>query len=424
MNKSFYVKKRKELLNKLDKNGIIVLHSGTYFQDTNDEDFPFSVNRNFFYLTGINQANVILVITKSENENNEYLFLEENDPVMVKWIGEKLYPEEASKISGIKDVRFLNEFDSFIFSRLNPSRKFYDKLPNLYLDLERRFDLHYDTWPMKYSKEFRDKYPEINILNIYPTLISIRSKKEKEEVDKISESIETTKVALENVMSNIRGGLYEYQIETYFDSSIKWNGQKTHSFTTIAASGKNATILHYTANNNIAKDGDLMLFDLGCNTDYYISDISRVYPLNGKFTKRQREIYEIVLNCNKKCIEWLHPGVTWEEYNDYANKLLIEGLKKIGKIKEDSELRKYYWHSIGHSIGLDTHDPSLATDGLQEGMLTTCEPGLYLEDEGIGVRIEDDILITKDGCINLSKDIIKEVDDIEAFMKKNNKYVK
>ncbi len=424
MDKLFYKKKREELFNRLDENGIVVLHSGSYFQDTNDEDFPFSVNRNFYYLTGINQANVILVLVKTEKENNEYLFLEENDPVMVKWIGAKLYPEEATKISGIKDVRFLTEFDSFIFSRLNPSRKFYAEISNLYLDLERRFDLHYDTWSQKYAKEFREKYQEIKINNIYNTIISMRSKKEKCEVDKIIESIETTKKGLENVMSNIHSGLYEYQIETYFDTSIKWDGQKTHSFRTIAAAGKNATILHYTENNQIAKDGDLMLFDLGCNTDYYISDISRVYPLNGKFSKRQREIYEIVLNCNKKCIEWLHPGVTWEEYNNYANKLLIEGLKKIGKIKEDSELKKYYWHSIGHSIGLDTHDPSLATDGLQEGMLTTCEPGLYLEDEGIGVRIEDDILITKDSCINLSKDIIKEIDDIEAFMKKNNKYVK
>ena len=239
-----------------------------------------------------------------------------------------------------------------------------------------------------------------------------------EEVSKIQESIDVTKKALENVMTNIKPGLYEYQAETYFDSSIKWNGQRTTSFRTIAASGKNATVLHYTQNNSLIKDNDLVLFDLGCNTDYYISDISRTYPANGKFTKRQKEIYNIVLNCNKKCIEWLKPGVTWKEYNDYANSLLIEGLKNIGLIKEDSELRKYYWHSIGHSIGLDTHDPSLETFGLQEGMLTTCEPGLYIEEEGIGIRIEDDILITKDGCINLSKDIIKEIDDIESFMKK------
>ena len=421
MDKKFYIEKRKALVESLDGNFILILHSGSIFQDTNDEDFPFSVNRNFFYLTGINQANVILTIVKGKNEYSEHLFLEENDETLIKWVGEKLYKEEASKISGIENVHYLDEFDSFVFSKLNPSRKFYDEINTLYLDLERRFDLHYQTWPNIYANGFKEKYPEIKIENVYPKVIKLRSFKNGDEINKIKESIATTKKGLENVMKNIKPNLYEYQIETYFDSAIKWDGQKTHSFTTIAAAGKNATILHYSKNNNVAKDGDLMLFDLGCNTDYYISDITRVYPVNGKFTKRQKEIYEIVLNCNKKCIEWLHPGVTWEEYNKYANSLLIEGLKKIGKIKEDSELRKYYWHSIGHSIGLDTHDPTLASDGLQEGMLTTCEPGLYLEDEGIGVRIEDDVLITKDGCINLSQNIIKEVDEIEDFMKKFNK---
>ena len=189
-------------------------------------------------------------------------------------------------------------------------------------------------------------------------------------------------------------------------------------------------------NNTMIKDNDLVLFDLGCCTDYYISDISRTYPANGKFTPRQKDIYEIVLNCNKKCIEYLKPGLTWEDYNKYANSLLIEGLKKIGLIKTDQELVKYYWHSIGHSTGLDTHDPDIRNVLFEEGMVMTVEPGLYLEDEGIGVRIEHNDLITKDGCINLSKDIIevtdinktegcplakvirKEVDDIQNFMKK------
>ena len=219
-------------------------------------------------------------------------------------------------------------------------------------------------------------------------------------------------------MNNLHPGMYEYQIESYFDQYIKFDGQKPHSFKTICASGKNATVLHYTSNNTLIGKDELVLFDLGCHTNYYISDISRTYPASGKFTERQKLIYEIVLNCNKKCIEYLKPGLTWKQYNDYANKLLIEGLKNIGLIKEDKELSKYYWHSVGHSIGLDTHDPTLANMKFGEGMLTTVEPGLYLEDEGIGVRIEDNVLITKNGCVNLSKDIIKEIDDIEKFMNK------
>ena len=163
---------------------------------------------------------------------------------------------------------------------------------------------------------------------------------------------------------------------------------------------------------------------MGAEVDYYIADITRTFPVSGKFSKRQKEVYEAVLNVNKKCIAYLKPGITWQELNQYANNLITEELKGLGLIKEDSQLRKYYWHSIGHSIGLDTHDPSLYSVPLQEGMVVTIEPGIYIEEEKIGVRIEDNVLITKEGPVNLSKDIIKEVKDIEAFMKKNNKYQK
>ena len=199
--------------------------------------------------------------------------------------------------------------------------------------------------------------------------------------------------------------------------------------------------------NTKIKDNDLVLFDLGCCTDYYISDISRTYPASGKFTERQKQIYNIVLNCNKKCIEFLKPGVTWDEFNKYANSLLIEGLKEIGLIKEDKELINYYFHGVSHHLGLDTHDACLRNKPLKEGfqhalghgfkdglvirgneidkdtilegnMVFTVEPGLYIEEEKIGIRIENDVLVTKDGYIDLASDIIKTVEDIENFMKK------
>jgi len=225
-------------------------------------------------------------------------------------------------------------------------------------------------------------------------------------------------------MINARSGIYEYQLESFFDQYLRYNGQRRNSFKTIAGSGVNATILHYSKNNTIIGEGELILFDLGAEVDYYIADITRTFPISGKFSKRQKDVYQAVLNVNKKCIEYLKPGITWKELNLYANKLITEELKALGLIKEDHELVKYYWHSIGHSIGLDTHDPSLYNVPLQEGMVITIEPGIYIEDEKIGVRIEDNVLITKEGPVNLSKDIIKEVKDIEAFMKKNNKYQK
>lgn len=420
MNKQFYIKNRERFFKSIKDNSVTVLFSGTVIPKSCDQDFRFSVNRNFYYLTGINQANVILVLVKGINGNKEYLFIEENDEYMAKWVGMKLTKEEANNISGIDNILYLDNFNTLIHSLFNSSRKNYDELYYLYLDLERRNDLEYKSKALTYSKIIKDKYPEVKIENAYPKIVRLRMNKTQDEIDKMQESIDVTKGALENVLKNIKPGLYEYQIETYYDSYIKFNGQKETSFETICAAGKNATILHYIDNNTVVKDNELVLFDLGCCTDYYISDISRTYPANGKFTDRQKQIYEIVLNCNKKCIEYLKPGLTWDEYNQYANSLLIAGLKEIGLIKEDKELRKYYWHSIGHSTGLDTHDPDIRNVKFEEGMVMTVEPGLYLEDEGIGIRIEDNILITKDGCINLSKDIIKEVDEIELFMKNNN----
>lgn len=420
MNKKFYINNRKRYLNSIKDNSVTILFSGNIIPKSCDQDYPFSVNRNFYYLTGINQANVILVLVKGINGSKEYLLIEENDEYMAKWVGMKLTVEEATEISGIKDVLYLDSFNSLVHSLFNNSRKNYDELYYLYLDLERRNDLEFKSKALSYSKFIKEKYPEIKIENAYSKIVRLRMNKTSEEIAKMQESIDVTKGALENVLKNIKPGLYEYQIETYYDSYIKFNGQKETSFETICAAGKNATILHYVDNNTIVKDNELVLFDLGCCTDYYISDISRTYPANGKFTERQKTIYEIVLNCNKKCIEFLKPGLTWDEYNQYANSLLIEGLKNIGLIKNDKELRKYYWHSIGHSTGLDTHDPDIRNIKFEEGMVMTVEPGLYLEEEGIGIRIEDNVLLTKDGCINLSKDIIKEVDEIEQFMKNNN----
>lgn len=424
MDKQFFIKNRQRYLDSINENSVTVLFSGRIYPDTADENFDFSVNRNFYYLTGIRQANVVLVLVKGINGIKQYLLVEENDPELVRWVGAKLYKEEAQAISGIDNVLYLDQFDDLMFGLLNSSRKSYDDIRYIYLDLERRDDIDIDYQGIEYAEEFHHDYPEIKIENAYNKIVRLRMDKSVEEVNLMKESIETTKGALENVMTNIKPGLYEYQVETYFDSYIKWHGQKPTSFKTIMASGMNGTTLHYSSNNNIIKDNELVLMDLGCCTDLYISDITRTYPANGKFTPRQRDVYNAVLNCNKKCIEYLKPGMTWGEYNDYANKLLIQSLKDLGKITKDEELNKYYWHSIGHSAGLDTHDPDIRNVKFFPGMVMTCEPGLYLGDEGIGVRIEDDVMITEDGAVCLSKDIIKEADDIEKFMAEHNKNVK
>ena len=416
MKKEFYIKTRQNYLNLLDDNSIAVLFSGKLIQRSGDQDFQFEANKNFYYLTGINQEEVILVIVKSGKTVKESLFIEKYDEVMSKWVGDKLTPEEATEISGIENIHFLEDFEKELFNTLNNNRKSYFDINKIYLDLERRNDDYYDSQALQFSSQIKIDYPHLIVKNAYNLIVSLRMIKTEEEIELIQESIDVTKLALENLMRNIKPGLYEYQIETFFDSVIKFNGNKDKAFETICAAGKNATILHYIKNNNIAQANELIQFDLGCRTDYYVSDISRAYPISKKFTVRQKEVYEAVLDVNKKCIAYLKPGLTWQDYNNYAIKLITEWLKKLNVITKDEDYINYYWHSIGHSIGLDTHDPSLYNQQIKEGMVITVEPGIYIEEESIGIRIEDNVLITKTGTINLSKDIIKEVKDIEQFM--------
>lgn len=414
MKKEFYINNRKKYYNNIKDNSLTVLSSGCVLRRSADEDFDFEIDKNFYYLTGINQAEVLLILLKKNNEIKEILFIEENDPIKIKWVGAKLYPNEASDISGIEEVHYLSEYEAILEKNLA-------EVDDVYLNFEvsksHRFNSNY-----VFSHKLKKKYPDKNYLDNNEIVVALRSVKEKEEVEKIQESIAVTKLGIEELMKNSRPGIYEYQLESYFDFVVKNNGQRITSFKTIAASGINATILHYVANNSILNDNELILFDLGCETDFYISDISRTFPINGKFTERQKEVYNEVLNVNKKCIEFLKPGVTRLEYNNYAKKLLAEACKRLGLIDKDEDLVKYYFHGIGHSIGLDTHDPCVYDPQFKEGMMLTVEPGLYIPEEKIGIRIEDNILITKDGCINLSADIIKEVDDIENFFRKNNSY--
>lgn len=222
------------------------------------------------------------------------------------------------------------------------------------------------------------------------------------------------------ILDNMKSGLYEYQLESYFDQAIKYHGSTSYAFETIAASGKNSCCLHYSKNNCEISDGDLVLFDLGATSDYYCADISRTFPANGKFTPRQREIYDIVLRGQKLVFESIKPGLTTRDLNNILVDFYKVELKKIGLIKEDSEVSKYYYHGVSHHLGLDCHDLCDYTP-LKPGSVITVEPGLYILEESIGIRIEDDALVTEDGCINLSAEIIKEIDEIEAYLSNKTK---
>lgn len=411
MKKEFYIKNRERLMSKVDENSVVILFAGRAPYKSADETYQFTPNRNFYYLTGIDRENIILVMTKKNGKIEETLFIEESDPIMARWVGERMKSEEAKEISGISAVDYTKNFYSSlggIFSRFN-----YDKL---YLDLERQDWNITMTEAQSMAKEVREKYSYLNIKNIYYYISELRTIKQEEEIEEIRKAISITKRGIEKMMENAKSNMMEYEIEAYFDYVLTSEGVKDKAFKTIAAAGKNATVLHYSENNSKCGENDLILFDLGAQINYYNADISRTFPVSGKFTERQKQVYNVVLKANLEVMKAVKPDIPFAELNEIAKKVLAEGCKELGLIKDDSELSKYYFHGVSHYLGLDTHDVGDRGEMLKPGMVFTNEPGLYIPEEGIGIRIEDDLLVTEDGCENLSKDIIKTVEEIEAFM--------
>jgi Xaa-Pro aminopeptidase len=414
MNKDIYIENRKRFMNSIEDNSIAVLFAGKSRPKTGDEVYQFTPGRNFYYLTGIQEEGHIVVLSKLNNLVSEKLFLIDLDLDKEMWSGKTLRDTEGQEISGIKDTVYMKEFNDYFNRIVKGSEEL-----NLYLDLDREAFEDDASVSNSFAKEIISKYPHINIRNLISKIAPLRMVKSDEEIKEMRKAIEITIEGVKALMKNVKAGMKEYEIEAYFDFECKTRGVKDYAFRTIAAAGKNATILHYVDNNSELKDGDLILFDLGAQWNLYNGDITRAFPINGKFTERQKEVYEAVLRVNKAVINKIKPGVDSKELDEWARDLIAEECIKLGIIKEKEEVKKYYWHRIGHSLGLDTHDLGILGREFtfKEGMVFTVEPGIYIGEEGIGIRIEDDILVTKDGCEVLTKDMIKEVKDIEEFMK-------
>jgi Xaa-Pro aminopeptidase len=274
------------------------------------------------------------------------------------------------------------------------------------------------TEAQQFAKEAAERYPGLGMRNIYDKIRKMRVKKAAVEAENIKEAIEITGKGIENIMRHAQAGLGENELQAHFDFTLTCSGVKDHAFTPIVASGKNGAVLHYHDNNCTVPDGSLVLLDLGAQYGYYSADISRTFPINGRFTERQAILYNIVLKAQLETMKAIKPGVPYTKLKEVTKKVLINECKQIGLIKEDSEISKYYYHGVAHHLGLDTHDVGDREGALEAGMVLTVEPGLYIEEEGIGIRIEDDVLITENGCENLSQHIIKTVEEIEAFMAK------
>lgn len=407
MDKNFYIGRREKVANLLPNNSMMILFAGKDVCESEDQSYEFCINRNFYYLTGINEQNDIFVMVKDDKETKNIIFINKYDELFAKWNGRKMFDYEVSEASGIIDIKYIDEFNEFLNENKNKYQIYMDIKPNLFSE------------PLGEAQKLLKELENVN--DCHGLIAKCRMEKTPEEVEEIKHAISITRKGIEALMQNIKPGLYEYQVESYFDQQIKFNNASGIAFKTIAASGTNGCILHYHTNNTMINDNELVLFDLGAEYNLYKSDITRTIPANGKFTERQKLIYNIVLNGQKLVFENIKPGITTKELNQILIDYYKVELKNIGLIENDEDVKKYYFHGVSHHLGLDTHDVTNGITPLTPGCVITVEPGLYIAEEGIGIRIEDDALVTLDGCINLSKEIIKEVSDIEEYMLKYKK---
>nr|WP_307992931.1 aminopeptidase P family protein [uncultured Niameybacter sp.] len=411
MSQEFYIETRKHLGEQLEEGSLTILFSGTAPKKSADEAYPFTTNRNFYYLCGIKEEGITLALKKVNGQVEASLFIKKADPVMEKWVGKTISKEEAENISGIKKVCYLDEFEGMLHYNMMSGQ-----VDKLYLDFEIDGFNKPVTHEQNFANKCKEKYPFIQFKNIHGILAKLRMIKTPYEVDMIKEALKVTDEGIKALMKNAKSGMMEYALEAHFDFVLKTHGIEDYAFKTIAASGSNATVLHYSSNNSMIPKDSLILFDLGAQYKYYNADISRTFPVDGKFTERQKTFYNIVLRANLEVIDMIKPGVAFAKLNERVREIYFEELKKLGMVETPEDVSKYYYHGVSHFLGLDTHDVGERNATLQEGMVLTVEPGLYIEEEAIGIRIEDDVLVTATGSENLSKDIIKTVEDIEAFM--------
>lgn len=409
-----YIRRRNAVLSQMEKGSIMILYSGESIPQSLDDCCPFEVNHHFFYLTGISRENMALVLSRSAGEDKTILFIEEAVPLMERWTGKRLTMEEAKAISGVDDVRLIDSLHSAVgrmAARENVTAAYFDGYRNAMTDV--------DSYNMAKAKAFAAAYPMVTLKNAHPILAAMRMIKDEGEVQALREAIALTDKGLRRILATLAPGQMEYQVQAEFEYAIRWHGAQGTSFATIAGSGINGCMLHYDTNHCRMEDGKLLLLDLGAKTKGYCADITRTYPVGGVYTPRQKQIYDIVLAANLAVTAAARPGMKLSELNDICKAKLAEGLMAIGKIASADEIGTYYMHNVSHHLGLDTHD---ATDHsetlLAPGMVITNEPGLYIDEEEIGIRIEDDLLITQDGCEVLSCDVPRTTEEIEALMKR------
>ncbi|MDD3804366.1 MAG: aminopeptidase P family protein [bacterium] len=402
--------RRKKVLKEMDVNSILFIESAFPKEKNTDNNYIFRQDSSFYYLTGFSAENSALLLVKKQNETKEILFVEENSPYLELWLGKRKSFDEVKIETGIEEVHSIKELYQHMGIYVN------DRML-LYFDFSNRQVSSFLDYQHYRLIRIREHYPQITSVQqgskvIYP----IRMIKDEQEIKAIRRAIEITRDGIINAMKRVKPGMYEYEVQADLEYMFLKNNVKVPAFPSIIASGVNAATLHYSENNCKIEKDSLVLTDVGAEYMNYSADITRVFPASKKFTKKQESLYNALLDIQLKVIDMIKPGACFKDVNDKACSLIAKALIKMKYIKEESDVKKHYAHSIGHMLGLDTHDVNTyprTLPELKENMVLTIEPGIYIKEESIGLRIEDDILVTKSGCKNLSYDIPKTIKDIE-----------
>lgn len=412
LSKGFHALRRTMLKEYMEDYSMAFVFSGDEKEDRGDQMHHFTPYANFYYLTGFSQPKAVLMLTKIEGVCKETLFIHHTDEMMARWQGVSYTKDSVREETGIDQVEYLEKFEASI-----PLASGRNQIKNFYIDIANWEDGFTENPAQRFARKICSRYPYLNVVNTFGFLAIMRQVKTEEEIALHRRACEITTDAVLSILDHLKPGMYEYEIEAEFDYVLGKNHAR-HAFNTIAASGKNACVLHYVRNDALMEDGDMILFDLGAEWGYYASDVSRTFPVNGRFTDRQRELYNVVLKGLEAAIARTRPGQVKFELQEISKAVMAEELIKLGMIEKPEEISKYYYHGSGHFIGLYTHDVGSDKAVLEEDMVFTLEPGLYFEELGIGIRIEDTILVTKDGCEVLTDRIPKTVDEIEAYMER------
>ncbi|MCE2994682.1 MAG: aminopeptidase P N-terminal domain-containing protein [Cyclobacteriaceae bacterium] len=419
-----FVDNRKKLTKALKPQSLALFNSNDLMPTNADGHLPFRQNNDLFYLSGVDQENSILVICPDfpDKKYREVLFLQETNEQIATWEGHKLTKEEARELSGVQTIVWTSEFGRLFHHMMTMGG-----VENVYLNTNEHYrsEIKVETRDARFIEWCKKNYPLHEYQRVAPLMAQLRSVKSNEEIDLMQQACNITESAFRRVLKFVKPGVKEYEIEAEYSHEFLRNGSRGFAYTPIIASGANSCVLHYIENDKVCKDGDILLLDVGAEYANYNADLTRSIPLNGRYSKRQREVYDAVLRVMRAANKMLRPGVVYFDYHKEIQKLIeseLIGLRLISKTdvknqpKEKPAFQKYFMHGTSHMLGLDVHDVGNMHAKVREGQVWTIEPGIYIKEEGLGIRIENNVVIGTKRNTDLMRNVPIEADEIETLM--------